>query len=95
MLEELRLILNPIPICGDNQSSLFIAENPVTEKRSKHIHIKYHFVRDAVMVFKQVALFFIPGDDNPADMFTKNLGHVKFEQFRPQLGLEFNNLAFP
>jgi len=95
MLEELGLRLNPIPICGDNQGSLFIAENPVTEKWSKHIHIKYHFVRDAVMVFKQVALFFIPGDDNPADMFTKNLGHVKFKQFRPQLGLEFNNLAFP
>jgi hypothetical protein len=47
------------------------------------------------MMFKQVELFFIPGIDNPADMFTKNLGHVKFEQHRLQLGLEFHNLAFP
>ena len=95
MFEEIRYNLAPIPICGDNQGSLFIAQNPVTEQRSKHIHIKYHFVHDAVMMFKQVELFFIPGIDNPADMFTKNLGHVKFEQYRSQFGLKFHNLAFP
>jgi hypothetical protein len=95
MFEEIRYNLAPIPICGDNQGSLFIAQNPVTEQHSKHIHIKYHFVRNAVMTFKQVELFFIPGIDNPVDMFTKNLGHVKFEQYRSKLGLEFHNLAFP
>jgi len=94
MFEELGYNLKPIPICGDNKGSLFIAENPVTEKRSKHILIKYHFVRDAVMTFKHVELFYIPGDDNPADMFTKNLRYIKFEKFRSQLGLEFQNLAF-
>ena len=46
-------------------------------------------------MFKQVELFFIPGIDNPADMFTKNLRHIKFEQYRSQLGLEFPNLTFP
>jgi hypothetical protein len=95
MFEEIGYNLAPIPICDDNQGSLFIAQNPVTEQCSKHIHIKYHFVHDAVMVFKQVELFFIPGIDNPADMFTKNLGHVKFKQYRSQLGLEFHNLTFP
>jgi hypothetical protein len=94
MFEEIRYNLAPIPICGDSQRSLFIAQNPVTKQHFKHIHIKYHFVRDAVMVFKQVELFFIPGIDNPADMFTKNLGHVKFKQYRSQLGLEFHNLSF-
>ena len=92
MMEELGYHLGPIPVCGDNQGSLFIAQNPVTEKRSKHIQIRYHFVHDAVMLWKQVELLFIPGTDNPADMFTKNLGHVKFKEFRSQLGLEFNSL---
>ena len=46
-------------------------------------------------MFKQVELFFISGINNSADMFTKNLGHVKSEQYRSQLGLEFHNLAFP
>jgi len=38
---------------------------------------------------KKTNLFFIEGDKNPADMFLKNLGHVKFLDFRKQLGLEF------
>ncbi len=37
---------------------------------------------------RQIELYFINGADNPADMFTKNLGHVKFTQFRSMLGLE-------
>ena len=41
------------------------------------------------MIFKQIALYYIPGEDNPANMFTTNLRHVKFETFRPQLGLYF------
>ena len=91
MMGELGYKLKPIPICGDNQGSLFIAQNPVTEKRSKHIRVKYHFIRDAVLVHKLVELFYIPGTDNPADMFTKNLGRVKFREFRSQLGLEFKD----
>ena len=87
--------LRKLDICGDNQGLLFIVQNPVTEQCSKYIHIKYHFVCNVVMMLKQVELFFIPGIDNPADMFTKNLRHVKFEQYRSQLGLEFHNLAFP
>ena len=94
MFEEIRYNLAPIPICGDNQGSLFIAQNPVTEQHSKHIHIKYHSMCNAVMMFKQVELFFIPRINNPVDMFTKNLRDFKFEQYRSQLGLEFHNLAF-
>ena len=41
MFEEIGYNLSPIPICVDNQGSLFIVQNPVTEQRSKHIHIKY------------------------------------------------------
>ena len=44
--------MDPILVYGDNQGLLFIAENPVTEKWSKYILIKYHFVHDAVMMFK-------------------------------------------
>jgi hypothetical protein len=38
---------------------------------------------------KQVELSFIMGSENPADMFTKNLGAIKFYKFREQLGLEY------
>ena len=36
-----------------------------------------------------VEILRVDTNDNPADMFTKPLGHVKFEHFREQLGLEF------
>ena len=88
LLQEIGINLGPIPICGDNQGSIFMANNPITEKRSKHIDIRYHYIRE-VVAEKKVELFFIPGDDNPADLFTKNLGHVKFLKFRPFLGLQF------
>jgi hypothetical protein len=85
---ELGMPLGPIPICGDNQGSIFISSNPVQERRSKHIDIRYHYVRECIEEGR-IEMFFIDGSQNPADMFTKNLGQAKFEQFRSQLGLEF------
>ena len=88
LMGELGYHLKAIPICGDNQGSIFIASNPVTEKRSKHIDIRYHFIRK-VIADGRVEVYFIPGEDNPADLLTKNLGVVKLRKFRANLGLEF------
>ena len=88
LLGELGYNLAPIPICGDNQGSIFIASNPVTEKRSKHIDIRYHYIRE-VIERKLAEVFFIDGDKNPADLLTKNLGSIKFLQFCPKYGLHF------
>ena len=65
-----------------------MASNPVTESRSKHIDIRYHYICEVVSA-GQVVVEFIDGNENPADMLMKNLGHIKFEKFRAQLGLEF------
>jgi len=88
LFTELGIKLSPIPLCGDNQGSIFMASNPVQEKCIKHIDIRYHYIREVVKD-KKIELFFIDGSENPADMFTKNLGRIKFEKFRSQLGLEF------
>src|SRR6201984_1837554 len=90
LLTELGIEIGPIPLYGDNQGSIFLASNPVQEKRIKHIDLRYHFIREVVRN-KQVELFFIEGAENPADLFTKNLGRIKFIKFREQLGLEFYN----
>jgi len=90
MFGELEYNLKSIPICGNNQGSIFMANNPITECRIKHIPIHYHFVRDAV-TDQHIEIFYIKGTDNPADMFTKNLRYVKFEQCRSQISLVFNN----
>jgi hypothetical protein len=88
LLIKLGIQLSPISLYGDNQGSIFLASNPVQEKHIKHIDLHYHFIRDVVHL-KQVELFFIEGAENPADMFTKNWGHIKFLKFREQLELEF------
>jgi hypothetical protein len=61
---------------------------PVQEKRIKHIDLRHHYIREVIRS-KKIELFFIEGAENPADLFTKNLGRVKFQKFREQLGLEF------
>lgn len=90
LLGEAGISIGHIPIYGDNQGSIFIASNPVQEKRTKHIDIRFHHIRQ-LLEEDLIKLFFLPGSDNPADMLTKNLGHIKFHQFRKQLGLEFFN----
>ena len=37
---------------------------------------------------KEAKLYFVKGAENPANMFTKTLGHIKFSKFRGQLGFE-------
>jgi hypothetical protein len=85
---ELGMQLGPIPIYADNQGSIFIGSNPVQEIHTKHIDVKYHYVRECIAV-KKIVLYHVPTEDNTADIFTKNLGRLKFEKFKRQLGIEF------
>ena len=80
--------IKTVPIAGDNQGSIFMSSNPVQERRSKHIDICYHYVRECIEE-KKVAIFFIDEVSNPTDLFTKNLREIKFMSFRKQLGLVF------
>jgi hypothetical protein len=88
LLGELGYNLKLIPICGDNQGSIFIASYPVAEKRSKHIDIRYHYIHKVIRR-KIAEVYFIEGEENPADLLTKNLEHIKFQKFRAMFGLEF------
>jgi hypothetical protein len=79
----------PTPqLYGDNEGSIFWASNPVAEKRSKHVDVKVHIIRQYIED-KKIELFHIDGTKNPADIFTKNLERIKFERVRSLLGMEF------
>ena len=88
LLEEIGHKLKAIPLNGDNQGAIFMVSNPVQERCIKHIDICYHYICEVVRHSK-IILQFIDGSKNPADLFTKNLGHVKFLEIRGQLRLEF------
>ena len=80
LLGELGFTLKCIPVNADNQGSIFIGSNPVQERRTKHIDIRYHYVRDCIENV-DIEVFFIEGKENPADMFTKNLSAPLFLKF--------------
>lgn len=58
---------------SDNQAALTIAQNPVHHQRSKHIDIRYHFIRDTVQNDK-ITIDYIPTAQQTADILTKALG---------------------
>ena len=65
-------------IFSDNQGCIALAKNPVMHRRSKHIDIKFHFLRDIVGK-GAVSLAYLKTDLMPADILTKPLSKEKLE----------------
>ncbi|GJZ21695.1 retrovirus-related pol polyprotein from transposon TNT 1-94 [Tanacetum coccineum] len=61
-----------VPIFRDNTSAIAISNNPVLHSRTKHIDIRYHFIRDHILK-GDIKLHFVPTDLQLADIFTKPL----------------------
>ena len=78
-----------LPIC-DNQGAIFLASNPAQEVRSKHIDIRYHYICEQVEN-KRVRLFYVPTNEQIADLMSNNLPYDKLKFFRSALGIADNN----
>ena len=63
-----------------------MSENPMFHDKSKHIEIKYHYIRDMVER-GEVKLQYVATDKQIADVLTKPLARVKFEYFKEKLGV--------
>ena len=59
----------------DNQSAIFLTRNPVFHGKSKHIHRRYHFIRECVEN-GQVEVEYVQGDKQNADILNKALDRV-------------------
>ena len=79
------MLFRSVILC-DNQSGIRLSENLVFHDRSKHIGIRYHFIRDMVQR-GTVRLDHIGTNEQVADIHTKPLGKVKFLTFRESLGI--------
>ena len=75
----------------DNQSAIKLAKNPVFRARSKHIKIHHLFIRERVLE-GEIDLKFISTAFQPAEILTKPLRRIKFEQHQKNLNL--HNLSF-
>jgi predicted anti-sigma-YlaC factor YlaD len=70
----------------DNKSALALAKNHVFHERSKHIRIKYHFIRSCLDE-ESIKAGYINTQDQLADLLTKSLGRVKFQELRARIGM--------
>eukprot|EP00253_Pinus_taeda_P033804 PITA_33804 len=76
----------PIPILCDNTSAISISKNPVMHSKTKHIPIKYHFLREQVLE-QNVKLEYVPYKEQVVDIFTKPLPRETFEYLRQKVGV--------
>ncbi|KAB2610785.1 hypothetical protein D8674_018817 [Pyrus ussuriensis x Pyrus communis] len=70
----------------DNVSAIKLSRNPVMHGRSKHIDVRYHFLRD---LCKEgvIELHYCKSEDQVADLMTKPLKQPAFEKLRSMLGV--------
>jgi hypothetical protein len=86
-MEELGYeVKDPVPILEDNKGSVDLALKPMTGRRTKHIPIKYHVIRDYVEN-DEVDIIRTPTEEMLADGLTKPFARVKLEDFVSRLGL--------
>ena len=77
---------HPFPLLCDNQSALALIESEAISSRSKHIDVRYHFIRDHISEGSFRANW-IPTSDMTADILTKPLLPPLFLKHRNALGL--------
>lgn len=77
---------NATIIYEDNQGCIALSKNAAHHNRTKHIDIKYHFIREKI-ANNIIKLIYIPTNENIADLFTKGLNRLKFEELRQKLGI--------
>ncbi|KAJ9560140.1 hypothetical protein OSB04_005300 [Centaurea solstitialis] len=79
--------VGPFMLYLDNKSTVDLIKNPVFHGRSKHIDLKYHFIRECVergdVIVKRVC-----SKEQRADIFTKPLPRLQFIEMRRMLGVK-------
>jgi hypothetical protein len=71
----------------DNKSTIALCKNPVYHDRSKHIDIRFHFIRECVEK-RKVEVEHIGTNNQLADILTKSLGRVTFLELRERIGVQ-------
>ncbi|GKC55600.1 retrovirus-related pol polyprotein from transposon TNT 1-94, partial [Tanacetum coccineum] len=95
-LTDYDIIYGKVPIFCDNTSAIAILNNLVLHSRTKHIDIRYHFIRDHILK-GDIELHFIPTQYQLADIFTKPLDEPTFKRLIVELDhveFTFNEITF-
>ncbi|KAJ9567220.1 hypothetical protein OSB04_003186 [Centaurea solstitialis] len=85
-LADFGYTMQRIPIYCDSKSAIQITANPVQHSRTKHIDIRYHFIKDHVEK-GNVELYFVESDYQLADLFTKPFDEKRHFFLLSKLGM--------
>ncbi|XP_058784688.1 secreted RxLR effector protein 161-like [Vicia villosa] len=77
---------NATTVQVDNKSAIELVKNPVNNERSKHIDVRYHFIREHVKN-GSVKLMHVASKDQAADILTKSLSKELFGRGKKMLGM--------
>jgi len=78
---------NPPIIFADNQGAIKLSKNPQYHNRTKHIDVKYHFIRESCQN-GLIKMIYIPTGEMVADILTKSLPRDKHNKHMKSMGLE-------
>ena len=87
LFTNLQMTAKPITIKEDNQGAIALTQNPITHSKTKHIDIRFHFIREA-REDGSVDIIYCPTSEMIADLFTKPIPRGQFEKLRDLLGME-------
>jgi hypothetical protein len=85
-LRDYGYTFNKIPILCDNKSAIAISANPVQHSKTKHIDIRYHFLKHHVEE-GNVEMYFVNTQFQLADLFTKALDEKRFNFLVEKIGM--------
>nr|GFC37189.1 retrovirus-related Pol polyprotein from transposon TNT 1-94 [Tanacetum cinerariifolium] len=77
---------NKTPLYCDSQSAIAISCNPIQHSHTKHIHSRYHFIKEQVKN-GIIELYFVRTEYQLADMFTKALPKDRFKYLVRRIGM--------
>jgi len=77
LLDDLRIEQDLLKINCDSMSAIYLAKNQVYHARTKHIDVRFHFIRE-ILDEGDIELLKVHTKENPADMLTKTVSGVKF-----------------
>jgi len=81
----------PVIVRVDNVGAIFIAENVTTSQRTKHIDVRYHYVREFVED-GFVKIIFVRTQENTADVFTKNTSGDTYDRHSREIKWDVKNV---